>query len=340
MSDTENFDSLDDTINAALESQRADAGVEPGAEIGVPAPAPRPADPETGDGGRDEQGRFVQKAQDKDGDVKAPEDKEQEPEEDIRAGRDLTRPPKRASIKTKMNWMSHPEEVRDDLLRFEKESHDASKDYAGLEDYAKTATRNGTSLRQAMTDYTGMEDALRRDPILGAIEVWQRMGYNPRQVIGHILSRFSPASQTQASPQTAPQAASIDTSQFITKTDIERQKIEAEIKSFADDEKNMYFADVRPDMARLVTAGIANNLRDAYVAACKLHGVDPSLKDGNAVIQAKSSAAALKARKADKAIGGSPSRGNTNASASSGQRTDRTLSEEIDAAIAAQRGTA
>jgi hypothetical protein len=83
-------------------------------------------------------------------------------------------PPGRFSEKAKADWSSAPETVRADVHRMQEEFVKAYKVYKNdfdemsrIRHFHKMATDQGTTLEQALTNYTGMEQKLRADPVAG-----------------------------------------------------------------------------------------------------------------------------------------------------------------------------
>jgi hypothetical protein len=94
--------------------------------------------------------------------------------------------PTRFSPAAKEDWASTPETVRAEVLRLEKEltaglkrrQAAAARD-ADLADFHDRAAKGGTTLRQALCRYVGLEDLLRTDPEKGLEAIFQNIGISP-----------------------------------------------------------------------------------------------------------------------------------------------------------------
>jgi hypothetical protein len=129
--------------------------------------------------------------------------------------------------------------------------------YEGLEQYAAEARKNGTSIQNAVKDYVEVENAWRHNPVHGVIYTAQRLGLDPRQLVAAAYGTlFGQAGDQNA--QRAAQAHQINSAH-------------RDIAAFERDPANKYFPQVRMDMARLVQAGRAKTLPQAYRMAINQH---------------------------------------------------------------------
>lgn len=83
-------------------------------------------------------------------------------------------PPQRMAEHAKRDWATTPETVRGDVHRMHQEFSQAYQQYRGDSEIMKTikpfhelATKHGTTLQRALTNYVTMETKLRSDPIGG-----------------------------------------------------------------------------------------------------------------------------------------------------------------------------
>ena len=83
-------------------------------------------------------------------------------------------PPQRMSEKGKAEWHATPESVRGDVNRMTEEFVKAYRVYKGdfdemskIRHFHKMAKDHGTDLHTALTNYVGMEEKLRADPVAG-----------------------------------------------------------------------------------------------------------------------------------------------------------------------------
>jgi hypothetical protein len=353
-------DQLRADIESAIEGQRK----EPLTEATVEKPAPEPAVDVSEDGReRDDKGRFVAKTESTEEDPKAVEaPKEAKTEAPaLEASKGAMRPPPGFSIASKVAWDKEtlsPEEwaaAKADIAKREQEVDNGFKRYGGLGKFAEEAERNGTTLQSAVSDYVGIETALRQNFIGGIEFICQRMGVDPRQLSQVMGARYNPAGQgagqsaeVPASAQQVPQqpVQAIDPRAIaehvtnVVRAEAEQRELNSQIASFSADPTNKFFPDVRQDMAKIVQAGKADNIKDAYEAACWLN---PEIRailinEANGGRNKEAAAAASKSRSAAKAIGGAPAPGVNPDMA--GHRKNLSLDEEIRAAVDAQVGAA
>ena len=83
-------------------------------------------------------------------------------------------PPQRMGEKAKAEWHTAPESVRGEVHRMQEEFVKAYRVYKNdfdemskIRHFHKMATDHGTTLEKALTNYTGMEQKLRADPVAG-----------------------------------------------------------------------------------------------------------------------------------------------------------------------------
>jgi hypothetical protein len=366
MGDVDTLDPADQLradIESAIEGQQK--GQEPAPE---PAVEPEPADdtaaePTSADRERDEKGRFVAKAEEGEEPPVAQEKPKDEPKElpAPDATKTEIKPPPGFSVASKAIWDTLPQSVRDDIAKREQEVDNGFKRYSGLGKFAEEAERNGRTLQDAVNDYVSVENELKKDGIGGFEFLCQRLGWDPRRVLGAWGARYGvqwqqPArapAETAAPPQAPPFDAEAMTRQLqqiaraeadarvqAMKADMERAHLDTQIAAFESDPANKYFSNVRQDMAKIVQAGKAETIKEAYEAACWLN---PEIRailinEANGGTNKEATAAASRSRNAAKAVGGAPTPG-INPDASH-KRQDLSLDEEIRAAIDAQVGAA
>ena len=350
-------ESLMDTISSAVETQKGNvpepkeaAPTEEGKES---SEAPEPAPKE-----RDASGRFLPKEVGAKV-AKEPSETEQEHTENIdkpelqqEPGKpDISRPPRRLPIRTKGVWQTLPETVREDIWAREQEYDTAFKRYDGLGNYVMQAEKNGTSLPAAIADYYAMETALRRDPIDGALSVWQRMGYNPQAVVQEIIRRAGGQSDGQTAPMQAPMPPGLTRQEM--EIEFARRDNMAKIEAFENDPKHIYLEPLNPMGEQgpiraamihfLSPAGpdnkpLAKTLEDAYDMALRVHPEIAKLNgSAGSSSQAQKTAAVHQSRAAAKAIGGAPSQG-SNAGQKSPVDGNQSVFDTVRAAVARQRG--
>jgi hypothetical protein len=347
-------DQLRADIESAIEGQHKEPAPEP-ADATEPEPAAEPSE----DGReRDEKGRFVAKTETSEEPAKEAPKAVEEPKEAAAvsdAGKTAIRPPPGFSIASKAAWDKEAPTAEEwaaakaDIAKREQEVDNGFKRYAGLGKFAEEAERNGTNLQSAVSDYVAVETALRQNPVGGVEFICQRMGIDPRRLAEAMSARYNltalsqsdaqPPSQQAPAPAVDPNAIAQHVAAVI-RAEQEQRDLNSKISAFGSDPKNKFFSDLRMDMAKIVQAGKADSLEQAYEAACWLN---PEIRaiminEANGGRNREAAAAASKSRNAAKAVGGSPAPGiNPDAT---GKRKNMSLEDEIRANVDAQLGAA
>lgn len=259
----------------------------------------------------------------------------------------VVRPPPGWSPASKVAFDTLPESVKADIAKREREVDQGFAKlakYKPVDKYLDMAERGGTTLDKALENYTGIETLLRRDVFAGVEQVLKNVGVNPLSFAQAYLQRAN--GQPQTPPNAQPQArqpASIDPQAIVrqateaVRAEYEQRQVQGEIQKFAADPKNRFYENVKPAMARLVQAGLANTIQDAYDMACRMDPAISALISQPAPVDPRI-AAANQARGAARATIGAPSPGNAPAARASNPNLSRR--EEISAAVAAQRARA
>jgi hypothetical protein len=267
------------------------------------------------------------------------------PKEGERPG---NRAPHGFSVASKQAWDALPEHVKADIA-----SHEARRDaehqaglqrYSGLTRFAEEAERNGTTIQAAVNDYVAVEAELRKDFVGGVEFLCRRLGVQPQALLAAMAQKYLPAGQGQPQPQPQYQPqydpnAIANHAANMVRGEMQMRDINSQIEVFAADPANKFFDNVRQDMAILVQAGKAADIRTAYEAACWL---DPQirailLEESRAGTNRTATMAASRAQNAAKAIAGAP----TNSHAGEAPRPrNLSLDETIRAAVREQKGNA
>ena len=114
-------------------------------------------------------------------------------------------PPPRISERAKQDWDTAPESVRGDYHRLHQEADNIHRHYRGVAEayqpvaaYDQLARQQGTTLQQALSNYIGIEDKLRRDPVAGLDTIIHNLGMTDpktgqritlRDIAYHVLSQ-------------------------------------------------------------------------------------------------------------------------------------------------------
>lgn len=223
---------------------------------------------------RDEQGRFAKTAEP----VQDAASQVQEPEKTIL-------PPRSWTAAAKAKFASLDPDVQQEVLRREKEIDDGKAQWdTKAEKYNKldavfAPVRDRLTLN-GLTEDTYIRALVQADEMLRsngpqAIQVLaQQYGINLAAMFGQ-----------QGGPQTQPitgqpdpqyQALQQRFDQLQARLDqgdqarvqSEQQATQAQIDAFANDPKNLYFDNVKPEMAALLGSGSAKDLQSAYEMAC------------------------------------------------------------------------
>ena len=348
MSDLETgVDAPDDDLRSQLSSMLSgETPVEKSTEVDPPelAALDAPAQSEA-DRARDEAGRFAKKQEAKAEEPTAPDAKPVEavaPEAETTEQAAPHRPPPGWSPASKAAFANLPPEVQADVVKREGEVNQGLAklaEYKGLEPLAELSRQNGTTLVNAVNQYRQFEVSLQQDFIGGIGLVCQRYGVQPAALANAILARSGGSAHQSAGTGAAPhgnqQPSGVDLSPitreleslkaFVSQTqqrEAQQQQriVESQIEAFKSDPKNLYFENVRPQMAKIMQAGLASTLQEAYDAACwqtpDVRSLLINQQAGTGQAQAaKQAAAATQARQASKSITGSPSAGVANGSA-------------------------
>lgn len=318
----DDFDMTAD-LAAAFDAAEND-GPEPVAE-----PPEEQEEPQGGERTRDEKGRFAPKAPEE----TAPA--EEQPKDPVVAKEpvapvaeqpaepvDAVRPPPGWSPAAKVAFDGLPPEVKQAVAQREVEVNKGFEKlaaYKPIDRFMDMARNSGTTLDRALENYVGMENKLRQDFPGGIVELCQRQGIHPVALANQILARNgvapseAPAGDAQPGHQT-PQVDLTPIHQELNalKSYVQQQQtagVQSEIERFASNPKNTFFENVKADMGRLLNAGYAESLEDAYEKAC---WANPEIRDllikqqSAAPDTSAKAAVATQARTAAKSITGSP----------------------------------
>lgn len=112
-------------------------------------------------------------------------------------GRKTAEAPARFLPKAKEQWISTPRPVREEVERIFREHETEKAQYAEhkhfreeLSEFETLAKSTGTTLKQAMSNYVGMENAFRSDPAQGFRALMSNLEMQPQQAISHILRAY------------------------------------------------------------------------------------------------------------------------------------------------------
>jgi hypothetical protein len=216
-------------------------------------------------------------------------------------------------------WAAVPKSVREEILKREADM------FKGIENY-KADAAIGTGLKTIVQPYLAQIREANADPmqiISGLLESHSKLLTLPidqRQALFERLAESYGVQVTAKRPEDAPYADPEITGLRTTVEGLQRdlqarrdQEIadiharnKKEIDEFASKPENIYFNEVAGDVARLLKAGIAGSLSDAYEQAVRLNPVTYAKEVARATAAATEQArkdAAERARKARTATG-------------------------------------
>jgi hypothetical protein len=269
-----------------VEAKQAEAKkpeAKPPAEVKAEAKAPKveaKPEPAKADEGRDPvTGKFTPKAvSEKPADAAKPVDaaKPSHTAEDA---------PARFTETAKAKWASADPEIRGEVRRMEREltegyqKHKAAADRDGsLAEFHDMATKSGTTVKDAMARYVGIENKLRQDLLGGLDEVVSNATqgkYSLRDIAAHVMGQKPEEVQSQSDATIRELKQTVQrleqqiggVTQTITKQ--REQSTLTEINAFA--EKHPRFEALSNDIAFFMTTGRAKDLPEAYELAERLN---------------------------------------------------------------------
>ena len=258
--------------------------------------------------GRDEKGRFAAKqnaeaeaktAQLAGKPVPAPTQLAAKPTPQVAA----TRPPQSWTPAAREEWAKVPASVQAEIAKRERETSVAIQQGAETRRFAQ-------EFGQVIRPYEGMIAASGSNPLQSVSRLLQtaaalRTEPGPMKArivadlvktygisIDDLATAIDGGAPAQGQQQPA-QYRDPRVDQMLAQQDNERQRraqasqqqVATSVQAFATDPKNEFFNDVQSDMAKMVSAGLASNLKEAYDRACSLH------PEVNKVLQQRQAAA-------------------------------------------------
>lgn len=269
---------------------------------------------------------------------------QQQPDQQSQQQQQAIKAPDAWSPAAKAKFAELPPDIQAEIARRESEVH---KGFTSQDEHR----RLGKTFEQAITPYLPMIRAEGSDPIQAVQEMLQtaytlrtatpaqkqEMFINLAQQFGvdmnSVFQRLA-YGQPQANPQVSALEQQVQQlQQRLTQGDQraqadEQAQIGQQIESFASDQKNVFYADVRADMAALLRLGRAQTLQEAYDMACWAR---PDIRPHLLQQQDQQRATELKA-KTDKArAAGASIAGSPTGSAGAVAPHERSLRDELRA---------
>lgn len=247
--------------------------------------------------------------------------------------------PARFLPKAKELWGNTPNPVKDEVHRFyqevenERKANEAvTKEWEGLKQYDQMAKANGTSIREALDNYTRVDKMLRTDPVNGIAEVLKIAGVTPQQYAQYVLGQSQDGQQQpQQQRGPAPEVQQLQSQvQQLTQAlqSFQQEKVlENAHKTLVDPFKADHprFDELEPVMAHLINSGFVpqnltpqQKMEAAYDMAERLSPRSMAISSDNVdEVQTQREKSA-----AGKSIKGAPSPG-MDVTGRAGQKLDR-----------------
>lgn len=252
------------------------------------------------------------------------------------------RPPASWTPKAKALFASLDPVIQQEVLKREGES------YKAIEDRGRQLKRY-EPLEELLAPHrqkwqvAGIDETTALRQLLAASDWLER---NPQEALAHLARQYGVnlPGQQQAQPHPTQAPAIQQASEYQTlqrelaalKAQMEeasKAPLLAEIEAFSKDPANLYFENVRDDMAVLLENGRAESLKDAYEMACYMNpDIRPLITQA---VVSPDKAKAERARKAAGSVTGSPTQSGQAVPKSSGS-----IEDDLKAAMAEVMGQA
>jgi len=248
-----------------------------------------------------------------------------------------TKPPPSWSVKAKAAWNNLPPEVREDIVKREGEvaqGLSALRDFKDLKPWAEMASKNGTTISDALKRYVGIEQTLQKNIGLGIATIVQNRGYTKDQaaaLFADLAKRYG------ADPNAQPDPVAEALNPLLSPLQQQIKALEGQLRSRETAEQSArmgnldkalqtlesdaafpYLPDLLEDMTFLLEQGrvpkTGNDLEDlkaAYQLAARLNPqvhealIEQRLTDAREAERKKEQEAAAKARQASRSLSGS-----------------------------------
>lgn len=253
-------------------------------------------------------------------------------------------PPGRFSPDAKAAWKDAPESVRAEVHRALKELETGHQKYkadaeafADVGEFADLAAQSGTTLKQAMANYVGIEKRLRSDPVGGLERICQNLGLSLRDVAAHVMGQKPEANASRQDGvirELRNEIAQLRQSVGgVTKT-IEQQRTDAVMASvaeFAAKPEHSRFEELSEDIKFFIGSGRTKDLSEAYRLAERLNPAPAVATNVPASTQVPAPDPQAQTPKGQLSLAGAPSSGSNPAhrkpSTSSRESIDRAFAQ-------------
>lgn len=230
-------------------------------------------------------------------------------------------PPKRFSEDAKAAWNDAPEPVRAEMHRATRELEQGLQKYKGdadafaeVKEFADLAKSQGTTLKEAMRNYVGIEALLKKDPIAGLQQIAQNLGIPLRDIAAHIVGQKPDqiAGQQDRTISELKQTVQQLQQQIggVTKTiDQQREQSASQtVGQFASAPGHERFEELATDIKFFLDTKRASDLDEAYKLADRLNPGPAQTPAQTATPTSKPDVAA-QTRKGSLSVHGAPSSG-------------------------------
>lgn len=232
--------------------------------------------------------------------------------------------PQRFSTDAKAAWKDAPEPVRAEVHRAVKEleqgyqKHRADAEaYAQVKPFADLAQKSGTTLKDAMERYVGMEQRLKADPVGGLERICQNLGISLRDVAAHVMGQKPDQIAARSDKVIGELQRELATLKQqvggVTKT-METQRTTAthsQVSAFAASPGHERFDELSNDIAFFLKSGRTADLGEAYQLAERLNPAAAKTPAAAAAVAAVPAAPTAQNRAGQKSISGAPATGST-----------------------------
>ena len=239
--------------------------------------------------------------------------------------------PQRFSADAKAAWEQTPVPVRAEIGRAMREMEGGLRQYQErfepLRPFEEMAQQNGTTIQQALSNYVGMEQMLRQDPIAGLERVCQNMGFRLADVAAHVMGQPAPQ-RDQVIDGLNQQIAALQQQVGGVQQTFQQQRHRETtdmVSAFAS--QNPRFDELAGEIAQLIQTGYASDLQDAYDKAERLNPAPAA--PSTAVAPPTAPADPAQTRKSALSIHGAPTSGSNPAN----RQRSATAADAIESAF-------
>jgi hypothetical protein len=206
-----------------------------------------------------ETAKEVKPAEAKESEAKAKDETEQvaktpKPSE----GRKIIEAPARLLPQNKELWKGVAHPIREEWVRREQEyereietHRQAKASWDDLREFDDMARQSGTTLKQAMSNYVGMENAFRSDPAQGFRALMSNLQMQPQQAISHILRAYG------VSPQQLVQHMSANPNDY---TSLARQPVQHQQPQAQQQQANPEIQELRKQLDEMRATQLADQI--------------------------------------------------------------------------------